>query len=86
MTNVKNTNIRYGILKMPMEITTTACGAFEKKYIDLVGPLDRDNYNYSYILTLQCELTKYVEAYPLVTKRTDEVARALVHNFLLRYG
>lgn len=73
-------------IKQPMEITTTAHSAFEKIYIDLVGPLDRDNYNYSYILTLQCELTKYIEAYPLVTKRTEDVAKALVNNFILRYG
>ncbi|KAH9643789.1 hypothetical protein HF086_002287 [Spodoptera exigua] len=73
-------------IKQPMEITSTAHSAFEKIYIDLVGPLDKDDYNYSYILTLQCELTKYIEAYPLVTKRTEEVAKALVHNFILRYG
>lgn len=73
-------------IKQPMEITTTAHSAFEKIYIDLVGPLDRDNYNYAYILTLQCELTKYIEVYPLVTKKTEEVARALVNNFILRYG
>lgn len=72
--------------KEPMVITTTANSAFDKIYLDLVGPLDKDNYSYSYILTTQCELTKYVEAYPLITKTSTEVAKALVSNFFLRYG
>lgn len=73
-------------IKEPMNITTTANSAFEKIFLDLVGPLETDNENFSYILTLQCELSKYVEAYPLVSKKTDEVARSLVNNFILRYG
>lgn len=73
-------------IKEPMNITTTANTAFEKVYLDLVGPFDVDYSNYSYVLTIQCELTKYVEAYPLVTKKTDEVAKTFVNNFILRYG
>lgn len=73
-------------VKEPMVITSTANTAFEKIYLDIVGPLERDNTNYSYILTLQCELSKYVEAYPLISKNTTEVARILVNNFILRYG
>lgn len=73
-------------VKEPMVITSTANTAFEKIYLDIVGPLDRDNDNYSYILTLQCELSKYVEAYPLISKSTVAVARSFVNNFILRYG
>lgn len=73
-------------IKEPMTITTTAHSALQKIYLDLVGPLDKDANNYCYILTLQCELSKYVEAYPLVTKSSTEVARALVNNYILRYG
>ena len=32
--------------KEPMVITTTAHTAFEKKYLDIVGPLDKDRYNF----------------------------------------
>lgn len=70
----------------PMTITTTAGSAFEKVFLDIVGPLPKDDENYSYILTLQCELTKYVEAYPLITKSSTEIAQSLVCNFILRYG
>lgn len=72
--------------KEPLTVTTTATTAFEKVYLDVVGPIDRDDDGNCYILTLQCELTKYVEAYPLKSKSTVEVARAFVENFILRYG
>lgn len=73
-------------VKEPMVITPTAQSAFEKIFLDLVGPLPRDSNGYVYILTIQCDLSKYIEAYPLVSKSTDEVAKAFVNNFLLRYG
>lgn len=72
--------------KQPLTITTTATSAFEKIFLDLVGPLDKDEYGNCYILTLQCELTKYIEAYPLPNKETETVANALVSNFILRFG
>lgn len=80
----KEKHARY--TKEPMVITTTATSAFDKVYLDLVGPLDKDCYNYSYIFTLQCELSKYVVAHPLISKRSEEVAQALVTSFILRYG
>lgn len=73
-------------IKEPMVITTTATYGFEKVFLDLCGPLQNDDDGYSYILTLQCELTKFVEAYPLFSKRSEEVAKSLVNNFILRYG
>lgn len=72
--------------KEPMIISSTANTAFEKIYLDLVGPLQTDSNNFTYVLTLQCELTKYVEAYPLVSKKSEEVAKTFVNNFILRYG
>lgn len=70
----------------PMVVTTTASRAFEKVYLDIIGPLDKDVDGNVYILSLQCELSKYVEAYPLQRKDTVSVARAFVNNFILRYG
>lgn len=72
--------------KQPMVITSTANSAFEKIYLDLVGPLPKDASGHVYILTVQCELTKFVEAYPLPTKDAVSVARSFVNNFILRYG
>lgn len=78
----KYTNIH----KEPLTITTTASSSFDKIFLDIVGPIDRDDNGFSYILTLQCELSKYVEAFPLRTKTTTEVARAFAEQFVLRYG
>lgn len=36
------------------------------------------------MLTLQCELTKFVEAYPIKFEDDVTVARAVVDNFVLR--
>lgn len=72
--------------KEPMVITSTANTAFEKIFLDLVGPLETDSDNFAHVLTLQCELTKHVEGYPLISKKADEVARSFVNNFILRYG
>lgn len=72
--------------KEPMTITTTANTAFQKVFLDLVGPLGVDVNNNRYILTLQCELSKFVEAYPLVNKEANTVAKSFVDNFILRYG
>lgn len=73
-------------VREPMSITSTPNTSFERVSLDIMGPLDVDNYNYKYILTLQCDLSKFVEAYPLETKETEVVARIFVSNFLLRYG
>ncbi|CAK1591007.1 unnamed protein product [Parnassius mnemosyne] len=64
--------------KQPMTLTSTASTAFEKVFLDLVGPLDRDENGNCYILTLQCELTKYIEAYPLPNKEAVTVPEAYI--------
>ncbi|KAL4707658.1 hypothetical protein ACJJTC_014697 [Scirpophaga incertulas] len=69
-----------------MEITTTASSAFDKVYLDLVGPLDNDLDDNRYILTIQCELSKYVQAFPLKNKDTNTVADAFARHFILRFG
>lgn len=73
-------------IKEPMVITTTASYALEKVFLDVVGPLDRDIENNKYILTVQCELSKFVEAYPLRNKETVSIAKSFVNNFILRFG
>ena len=73
-------------IKAPLKITSTATEAFETVYVDLVGPLPVDSNGYKYVLTLQCELSKFIEAYPLKDKVSESVASALVNQFILRYG
>lgn len=73
-------------VKEPMVITSTAMSSFDKIFLDIVGPLDKDYYGKVYILTIQCELTKFVEAYALERKDALSVAKSFVENFILRYG
>lgn len=73
-------------IREPMVITTTASYALEKVFLDVVGPLDIDLEDNKYILTLQCELSKFVEAYPLRNKETVSIAKSFVNNFILRFG
>lgn len=72
--------------KQPMEITTTAETSFEKIYMDLVGPLEETENGSKYILTIQDELTKFMEAIPLANKEANTVAKGLVEKFILKYG
>lgn len=74
------------IHREPLTITSTAATAFEKIFLDIVGPLNTDNDCNKYILTIQCELTKFVECYPITNKDAETVAKAYVNNFILRYG
>lgn len=71
--------------KEKFTLTDTPKTSFEVVSIDTVGPLRLSNYN-RYILTIQCELTKYVVAYPMETKEAKTVAKTLVEQFILKYG
>lgn len=72
--------------RQPLVITSTADSSFEKIFIDLVGPLETSLEGYKYILTIQDELTKFIEAIPIVNKEANTVAKGLVYQFILRYG
>lgn len=53
--------------KEPLIVTDTPTKTFETVTIDTVGPLRISN-GYRYILTMQCDLSKYVIAYPIINK------------------
>lgn len=72
--------------KMPLVITPTPQGVFDRCDIDIVGPLtvtDRDN---RYILTFQDALTKFIVAEPIEKQDAGTVARVLVEKIILRFG
>lgn len=80
MLNINNQNI-----KEPMVLTKTPCRSFEIIQIDTVGPL-KSSSEFKYILTLQCELTKYIEAFPIEDKEAKTIAKVLCEKFILKYG
>ncbi|CAB0033548.1 unnamed protein product [Trichogramma brassicae] len=72
--------------KFPMKITTTPTTAFEVVEMDVVGPLPITISGNKYLLTLQCNLTKYSEAIPLPDVKADMIASAFAKDFICRFG
>lgn len=73
-------------VKQPMVISTTAMEPFEKVFVDVVGPLHRTVANNAYILTMQCDLTKFSMAVPMVNHEANTVAYHLVTSCICLHG
>lgn len=71
--------------KAPMVITSQSTEPFERVSMDLVSYSDISDNNNKYILTLQDDLTRYVQAYPIPDKEAITVARQLLH-YCQHYG
>jgi len=71
-------------VKQPMVISTTATEPFEKVFIDVVGPLPRTDSNNAYILTMQCDLTKFSMASPM--ENHEAVAYHFVSSCVCLHG
>lgn len=69
----------------PMVITSQSTEPFERVSMDLVSYSDISDNNNKYVLTLQDELTRFVQAYPIPDKEAVTVAKQLLH-FCQHYG
>lgn len=72
--------------RIPMKITTTSTRAFERVFLDIVGPWTESYHNNKYILTFQDDLTKYSEAIPIPNQEARTIAEALVTKIICRHG
>jgi hypothetical protein len=72
--------------KVPMEITTTANQPFEKRCLDIVGPLPETQKENKYILTFQDELSKFLVAIPIPRQDSETVAQEFVTHVVLKLG
>lgn len=72
--------------KSPLMVTTTASQSFEKIFLDLYGPMPETSLGNKYLFTIQCELSKYSEAFPIPDKKAETIAKVLVEEIFLRYG
>lgn len=70
----------------PMIITDTPIEAFDKVSIDTVGKLRITPDGNQHILTLQCNLTKYLIAIPIPNLRASTIADALVRHLVCQFG
>lgn len=71
--------------RIPMSITDTSSKSFEKVFCDIVGPLPTSHNGNKYILTVQDDLTKFLQVFPIPDKSAESVARTLVEKFFLKY-
>ena len=58
----------------------------ERIHLDVLGPFVSSNAGNKYILMLVCQFTKWIEAYPLPDQKAESVAKAVVDNFISRFG
>lgn len=72
--------------KEKLIITETPNNPFDILQIDTVGPLKVTNNGNTYVLSMQCELTKYIILTPLLDKSATSVARAIFTDIILKYG
>lgn len=73
-------------VKLPMCITDTPGRPFEKISIDTVGPLPITENGNNYVLTINCNLTKYFIAVPMPNKEAKTIAKSIVENVFLIFG
>lgn len=72
--------------KLPMELTTTSSTPFEKISVDIVGPLPLTENGNRFILTLQDDLTKFSQAYPIPNHESKTIANIIVTEFICKFG
>lgn len=72
--------------KLPMTITDTPKGPFEKIQIDIVGPFPLTERKNKYILTIQDNFSKFADAIPLSQIDSITIAYSLAEQFISRYG
>ena len=67
--------------KVPLQPMPVITEPFEVMAFDLVGPYERSQHGYKYVLTAMCLASKYPEAIPLKDIRAETVAEAMVEIF-----
>lgn len=70
----------------PMVLTPTPQKPFDTVVIDTIGPLTQSCQGNRYAVTMICDLTKYLVVAPVPTKEASVVAKAILTEFILKYG
>lgn len=69
-----------------LRLTATPQHTFDKIVIDTVGPLPKSFNDNIYILTLMCDLSKFIICVPIPNKTAITVAKAIVEHLILTFG
>ena len=86
MPNVKNKFAYKNRLTLSFTPPETPVNAFDIVIVDTVGPLLKSENSNEFIVTLICDLTKYLVAIPIKSKSANNVAKAIFENFILKFG
>ncbi|KAL7289061.1 hypothetical protein TKK_0017014 [Trichogramma kaykai] len=70
----------------PLHITDTPLEAFDKVSIDTVGKLRLTTDGNCHLLTMQCNLNKYLLAIPIPNLRASTIADALARHLICQFG
>lgn len=79
-------NKTYAKPKERLVITETPEKTFKNVQIDTIGPLPKSNNGNEYIVTIICDLSKFLIAVAIPDKSAKTVARAIVEHCILLYG
>lgn len=71
---------------MPMKITSTAHRPFEKLIMDCVGPIAESRNGCKFMVTFQCDLSKYATAVATSNITAFTVAQAFVEHVVCKHG
>lgn len=72
--------------KTPITVSSVADKPFQKLYLDIVGPITPSISGNKYILTCECDLTKFSIAVPIPDATAFTTARSFVHEVILKYN
>lgn len=71
----------------PLQIASVANAPFEKMYIDFVGEINpNSNEGHKYIMTMSCDLTKFVIAVPTFDSTALTAAKTIVEHVCLLFN
>jgi hypothetical protein len=78
---VKNTK-----MKVPHQSVTVPTGPRTHISVDYVGPLPTTHENNKYILVVECQYLRYVEAFAVDEMNTQKTADIIIRSIICRYG
>lgn len=71
----------------PLQITSVANAPFEKIYTDFVGEIKPNSHEgHKYVMTISCDLSKYIIAVPVYDCTAQTAARTIVENVCLVFN
>ena len=71
---------------LPLKPTSKAQWLFRVWAIDYITHLPTTPEGYKYLLVLVCVFSKWTEVIPMKTKESQEVAEAIRHHIIARFG